>query len=156
MVAALFIYLLAIVCWLGAIIFFSVFVAPAVFTQLSITDAGRVVSMIFPRYYAIGYIAGAVALVLAIYFAIARGPSGWWGAAAAGLSIALALTIYAGAVVRPRVDAIRTVTEELKPDPARRAEFDRLHHLSVVLNGAVLILDLAALASTAAALSARG
>ncbi len=156
MVAALFVYLLAIACWLGAIIFFSAIVAPTVFTQLSIAEAGKVVSTLFPRYYLLGYIAGAVALAIAIYFAVARGPRGWWSTAAVGLAIALALTIYAGAVVRPKVDAIRTVAEEQNPDPARRAEFDRLHHLSVVLNGAVLLLDLIALASTAAALSPRG
>jgi len=51
---------------------------------------------------------------------------------------------------------IRTVTEEANPDPARRAEFDRLHHLSVMLNGGVMLLNLGALLSTAAALTPRG
>ena len=156
MVAALFVYLLAIVCWLGAIIFFSAFVAPVVFTQLPIEEAGKVVSTIFPRYYVLGYVAGGIASVLAIYFAIERGPRLWWNGAALALAIALGLTVYAGVVVSPRVGEIRAVAEEQNPDPARRAEFDRLHHLSVVLNGAVLILDLIALASTAAALSRYG
>jgi uncharacterized membrane protein len=156
MIAALFIYLLAIVCWLGAIIFFSAIVAPAIFTQLPIAEAGKVIATIFPRYYLFGYIAGFVSLALAILFALARGPRGWWSGAAVALAIALALTLYAGQVVRPRVDAIRTVAEEQNPDPARKAEFDRLHHLSVVLNGAVLVLNLVALASTAAALSRHG
>lgn len=156
MVVALFIFLLCIVCWLGAIIFFSAFVAPAVFTQLPVAEAGKVVSAIFPRYYALGYVCGIVALVLALYFAVARGPRGWWSGAAAALALALALALYAGALVRPKVNAIRTVTEEQNPDPARKAEFDRLHRLSVMLNGAVLVFDLLALASTAAALSPRG
>ena len=156
MTAALFVYLLAIVCWLGAIIFFSAFVAPVVFTQLPVAEAGKVVATIFPRYYFLGYVAGFVALALSIYFAIGRGPRLWWSAAAAGLAIALALTLYAGVIVRPRVDQIRSVAEEQNPDPAHKAEFDRLHHLSVVLNGAVLLLDLLALASTAGALSRYG
>ena len=54
------------------------------------------------------------------------------------------------------VAAIRTVTEEANPDPVRRAEFDRLHHLSVMLNGAVMLLNLAALFSSAVALTPRG
>jgi hypothetical protein len=39
---------------------------------------------------------------------------------------------------------------------ARKAEFDRLHQLSVLLSGSVLILDLHALASAAGALSRHG
>ena len=153
---ALFIYLLSIVCWLGAIIFFSAFVAPVVFGQLPVAEAGKVVSVIFPRYYVLGYVAGIVAVALAVYFAIARGARGWWSGAALLLAVALALTLYAGLVIRPRVDALRSVSEEQNPDPARKAEFDRLHRLSVILNGDVLILDLLALASTAGALSRHG
>jgi len=153
---ALFIYLLSIVCWLGAIIFFSAFVAPVVFGQLPVAEAGKVVSVIFPRYYVLGYVAGIIAVALAVYFAIARGARGWWSGAALLLAVALALTLYAGLVIRPRVDALRSVSEEQNPDPARKAEFDRLHRLSVILNGDVLILDLLALASTAGALSRHG
>jgi Domain of unknown function (DUF4149) len=153
MVVTLFIYLLCLVCWLGAIIFFSGFVAPTLFTQLPVAEAGKVVSVIFPRYYILGYVAGIVTLVIAIYFAAVRGPRGWWSATAAVLAIALALTFYAGAVVRPKVDSIRTVAEQQNPDPARKAEFDRLHRLSVMLNGTILILELIALAGTAAALT---
>jgi hypothetical protein len=156
MVIVLFVYLLAVACWLGSVVFFSFFTAPIVFTRLPIAEAGKVVGGIFPLYYALGYGAGAIAVASAIYFATARGPRLWWGAAAFALAIALALTLYAGVVVRPRVDQIRTVAEEQNPDPARKAEFDHLHHLSVVLNGAVLILNLAALAATAGALNSRG
>ena len=48
------------------------------------------------------------------------------------------------------------MTEETNPDPARRAEFDRLHHLSVMLNGGVMLLNLAALLASAVALTPRG
>lgn len=153
---ALFVYLVAIACWLGGIVFFSFFTAPVIFTQLPIADAGRVVHTIFPRYYALGYIAGTIALALAIYFTAVRDSRLWWGVSVAALVLALGLTLYAGAVVRPRVDAIRGVSEEHNPDPARKAEFDHLHHLSVYLNGAVLLLNLAAIAATAEALTRRG
>lgn len=153
----LFIYLLALVCWLGSVIFFSFFTAPVVFTVLARPDAGKVVSVIFPRYYILGYVAGSLAFIIAIYLLVAgRGPREWWLANALTIGIALACTVYAGTVVRPRVDAIRTVSEEANPDPATKAEFDHLHHLSVVLNGAVLLLDLVALFGTAAALAPRG
>jgi hypothetical protein len=153
---ALFLYLLAIGCWLGGIVFFSFFTAPAVFGQLPITEAGKVVHAIFPRYYALGYVASTIALALAIYFTAVREARLWWGMSAVALALALGLTFYAGAVIRPRVDAVRGVSEEQNPDPAVRAEFDHLHQLSVYLNGAVLLLNLAALATTAEALSRRG
>ena len=152
----IFIYLLAMVCWLGAIIFFSFFTAPVVFTVLARPDAGKVVSVIFPRYYILGYIAGTIAFVIAIYLlANGTGVRQWWAASVITLAIALGCTFYAGIKIRPRVDAIRTVSEEANPDPATKAEFDHLHHLSVILNGTVLLMDLVALFGTAAALTPR-
>ena len=59
-------------------------------------------------------------------------------------------------VILPRADAIRTVNEEPNPDAARKAEFDRLHRMSVILNGTVLLLNLAAIVGTSGALTARG
>ncbi|MGH7932901.1 MAG: DUF4149 domain-containing protein [Candidatus Binataceae bacterium] len=152
MVITLFIYLLCLASWLGGMIFFTALIAPVVFKVLPMSEAGKIVSAIFPRYYILGYVAGIIALILAIYFAAALAPRLWWSLAALALLIALVLTFYAGAIVRPKVEAIRTVTEETNPDPVRRAEFDRLHRLSVMLNGGVMVLDLLALLSTAAAL----
>lgn len=152
---ALFVYFLSLACWLGGMVFFSAIVAPIVFAQLSITDAGKVVSALFPRYYLLGYVAGGLGFILAVYLCVMRAPRLWWAMAAVALAIALGLTFYAGQVVRPQVDAIRTVAEEANPDPARRAEFDRLHRLSVILNGAVMALNLAALLSSAGALTPR-
>ena len=153
MVAVLFVYLLSLVCWLGAMVFFSALFAPVVFKVLPLAEAGKLQAVLFPRYYLLGYVCGATGFVLAIYLCATRMSRMWWAMAALALLIALGLTVYAGAVVRPRVDAIRTVTEEANPDPARRAEFDHLHHLSVMLNVGVMLLDLAALFASAAALT---
>lgn len=149
---ALFFYLLALVCWLGGMISF-VFFTGTLFSRLPVADAGKVVNAIFPYYYMAGYVAGAIAVVLAIYFAVGGRGRGWWICSAVLLAGALALTVYAGAVVRPKIEAVRSVSEEANPDPARKAEFDALHKLSVQLNGAVMVLDLIALLSTAAALT---
>jgi len=153
MAITLFIYLLCIVCWLGGMIFFSIFTAQVIFNVLPIAEAGKVVSGIFPRYYLLGYVAGIISTLLAIYFTIAYPRRGWWSLAAITLAIALILTFYAGAVVRPKIDAIRAVVEDQNPDPARKAEFDHLHSLSVALNGGAMLLNLLALLSTAAALA---
>lgn len=156
MVVALFLYLLALVCWLGGMVFFSALFAPLVFKVLPLTEAGKLQAALFPRYYLLGYICGAIAVVLAIFLCATCVPRIWWAIAVLLLIVALGLTVYAGAVVRPQVDLIRGVTEEANPDPARRAEFDRLHRLSVMLNGGVMLLDLAALFASAAALTWHG
>ena len=156
MVITLFIYLLCIVGWLGGMIFFTIFTAPAVFSVLAAADAGKVVSTIFPRYYLLGYVTGVISVILAIYFAFGRGPRLWWSLASLALAAALGLTLYAGAAIRPRINAIRSVNTEADPDPARKAEFDKLHRESVMLNGAVLLLNIAAIVGTAGAMTARG
>lgn len=150
---ALFFYLLALVCWLGGMLSFVLFTA-TLFSQLPVADAGKVVGAIFPYYYLTGYAAGAIGLVLAIYFAVGgRGGRAWWICSAILLAGALGLTVYAGAVIRPKIETVRSVAEEANPDPARKAEFDSLHKLSVQLNGGVMVLDLLALLATAAALT---
>jgi hypothetical protein len=153
MTVILFIYLLSLACWLGGMIFFSIFSAPVIFRVLTRPEAGKVVSGIFPRYYLLGYIAGSVALILAFYFCLLRSGRLWWVLTAVALGFSLGLTVYAGAVLRPRIAAIHMVAEEQSPDPVSKAEFDRLHRLSVSLNGGVMVLNLLALLSSASALS---
>jgi Domain of unknown function (DUF4149)/Domain of unknown function (DUF1772) len=153
MMLTLFIYLLSLVCWLGGMIFFSIFSAPVIFRVLTRADAGKVVSGIFPRYYLLGYIAGAIALALALYFCLLGSSRVWWVLTAAALALALGLTVYAGAVLRPRLDSMHIAAEEQTPEAERKLEFDHLHRLSVSLNGGVMVLNLLALLSSAAALS---
>ncbi len=157
MAVTLFLYLLCLVCWLGGMIFFAAFATPVIFSRLPVAEAGKVVAGIFPRYYMLGYTAGTIAAILAIYFTVtSQTARGWWSIAAVLLVIAVGIASYAGMVVRPQVARIRGVTEEANPDPARRAEFDKLHRFSVELNITVMLLDVLALASTAAALSRHG
>ena len=74
-----------------------------------------------------------------------------FGVAAGGGAGADGLRRGRGAV--PRIEAVRSVNEETTPDPARKAEFDSLHRLSVQINGGVIVLDLLTLLASAAALT---
>ena len=156
MLIALFVYLIALACWLGGMVFFTVVAAPVIFTLRPIAEAGKLLAGLFPRYYILGYIAGAISVALAIYFMVERPPRLWWTCSAFALVTALGLTVYAGMIVRPQVDKVRMVVEQQNPDPARRAEFDRLHHLSVMLNGGAMLLNLTALLTTVSALTRNG
>jgi len=142
-----FLYLLSLVVWVGAIIFFSFVGAPSTFQAVPVDMAGRVVARIFPRYYLLGFMAGLVAL--ATFLGLAR-MSGQWG----GLKVANALLLtamlgtglYAGTVVQRQANEARRQIESFEDrtqaPPELRAEFSRLHRLAVILNGVVLVLGL--------------
>jgi len=149
---ALFLFMLAAGCWLGGMIFFAFCTAPVIFSRLPIVEAGRVIAGIFPLYYDLAYVAGPVSIAMACYLAMTRHARGWWVATAILLAGALGLMVYAGAVVGPKVDAVRTVVEEANPDPARKARFDALHRQSVELNAGAMVLEVLALLSAAVAL----
>jgi hypothetical protein len=153
----LWLFLLCMACWLGAMVFFALIVAPIIFSRLVLPDAGKVVSGIFPRYYLFSYVVGAGALIVALYFLFyQQGNRGWWGLVSLLVAGALGITLYAGIVVRPQVDTIRTVVEQPTPDPTVKARFDKLHQLSVRLNGAVMVLNLLSLGAVAAAVTRHG
>src|SRR4029077_14510230 len=96
-----FVYLLALALWIGEIVFFSFVVAPGVFGVLEGPHAGAVVGAIFPRYYALGTVAGAVAIACAFVLARQATAAGWWTAAIVALALGLGATLWAGGVVHP-------------------------------------------------------
>lgn len=131
--------MVAVALWLGAMGFFAFVVAPAAFTTLEREAAGRLVSAVFPRYYAIGLGLGLLALAgLGLR---------WFGAPWRGLDwlpvglvlLMLALTFYAGAVVLPAAHAAREAMGQVGVDPAAAAGFARLHRLSGILNAIVMV-----------------
>ena len=133
---------LALIVWLGAIVLFSFVVAPGIFGALPRESAGQVVGALFPRYYALGALAGAVGLGAAVVlWRAAASPA--WVAVSCMLALMLGATLYAGGIVEPRARALRPVLYQANVDPGARAEFDRLHRLAVRLNAAVMLLGVA-------------
>jgi len=146
-----FAHLLALGVWIGSVVFFSFVVAPSLFGALPRDAAGRAVSTIFPRYYAFGAVCGALALLSGLLLGVLQVAR---GRALAAELILLALMIgivaYAGRVVLPEASRARQALA-LAPEGAAehdrtQARFDCLHRRSVLLNGTVLLLGLAALA----------
>lgn len=140
----------ALAVWLGQTVFLSLIVAPTLFRQMaSPAEAGAVMTLLFPRYYLVGAICGAL-VAAACWWSWLRSarPRGAWLVAALAATLALGAGTYAGAVVQPRAHEMRAA---LHSEPTARGEFDRLHRLAVQLNGAVLLLALV----TAAAVSRR-
>jgi len=144
-----FLYSLSLTFWVGSIFFFSMFAAPSIFKILTREQAGNVVSDIFPKYYMVSYICGAVAIassIVIIYF---------WNSFSytsnilrlAALFVMLGLAVYAGEINRPEAHKVRTETRSFQEDSPEfmeiRKEFGRLHRISAAANGAIFILGIA-------------
>jgi uncharacterized membrane protein len=148
-----FVLILALSIWVGAIVFFSAVVAPGIFGNLERGQAGKLLSHLFPRYYLVGTLCGAVAVgVLVLLFVF---DSGFRGMRLIQLLLAglmLAGNLYAAGVLEPQVHQLRE-ERVTAMGPAAREEagrrFDALHRRSVNLNLAVLGLGVSALGTAA-------
>lgn len=140
-----FIHLLSLVVWMGSIIFFSFFAAPAIFRVLERQQAGEVVGAIFPKYYAVGYVCSVLAAATLIMNPpeVATPPLIF-------LAVMAACTFYAGLVINPQA---RILKQQMKDQPENREaiepQFRSLHGWSVRLNVTVLIFGLGLLWTTA-------
>jgi len=130
-----------VLVWLAVMAFFAFLVAPAAFASLDRDAAGRFVSVMFPRYYAVGTALGLVALcaVAARWLGAGRPVEGWVGLGLVALM--LVLTLYSWLVVLPAAHAAREAVRQAAAAGALSTEalaFTRLHRLSGFLNGAVM------------------
>jgi uncharacterized membrane protein len=145
--------------WLGGIMFLSFILAPSAFGLLSSRDqAGILVGFSLGRLHIMGIIAGLVYLAatasLALFAASASGSSFAGLARLAALIVVLMILLTAASNwgVSPRLRALRQQmgsVDATPPENPLRAQFDRLHRMSVRLEGGVLLLGLAALYVTA-------
>jgi uncharacterized membrane protein len=147
-----FVYLLALAVWIGEIVFFSFVAAPAIFGVLGAARAGAVVGAIFPRYYALGTAAAAIAVACAAVLALRATAWGWWPATLACLVVGLAAMLWAAAVVHPRAQRLRLALEASGGVSGEDPAFRAAHRSAVALNAAALVAGVAGLGLTAGAL----
>lgn len=145
-------YLAALIVWLGEIVFFSFVVAPAIFRTLPTADAGRAVGAVFPLYYRLGYVCGGALLLTTLFLMGGAVSRTWWGVNAVLAALMLGATLYAGVVIQPRASELRPQIHDATAPPTAKEEFDRLHRLAVQLNGAVLLCGIVVSMITARAL----
>jgi MFS family permease len=135
-------FLVALALSLGQTVFLSLVAAPTLFRTFPRERAGEVMSALFPGYYLVGSICGAVLVIGAVLLWRSTRPSLYWSIAGACALLVLAANLYAGAILQPRA---RTLRDELHAEPPRaeaKAEFDRIHRRAVQLNGFVLLGNL--------------
>jgi hypothetical protein len=145
-----FVQVFALGTWLGSIFYFSAAVAPGAFRVLPSQDlAGLLVEFTLRRLHTLGVIAGLLFLIASAAMALSSmGAGKRLMLPAVGVLIMVTLTIVSQQVVIRRMNVLRremgSVVETPKDNPLR-VEFDRLHGVSVQLEGATLLIGVASL-----------
>ncbi len=141
-----FLQVFALGTWVGSIIYFAAVVTRGAFAVLTRDQAGLLVGFTLGGLHQLGVIAAVVYLVAAL--ALARSWRALVRPAALGVIVMLVMTLASQRIVIPRMDVLRVEMGSVDAAPAgdaRRAEFDRLHGVSVDLEGGVLLIGLAAM-----------
>ena len=126
---------IAAATWVGAILFQSAVVAPAVFVDLDGDSARRFLRTLFPRFYRLGILCGGVMGAGIVMLVWASGWTYLLATMASAVSAMLMLEILSLRMV-PRINAARDA------GAPGAANFDRLHRLSVMLTVVILLLGL--------------
>ena len=156
MLALRYVYVLALVIWLGGMVILGALVAPTTFNVLQVLEpdggralAGAVFGATLARFHYVAYAAGALLLVTLGMMRILGPKPAHFGIRAAIVVLMLAVAAYSGLVVLDRIDALQALAgglmSALPVSDGRRLEFDRLHLLStrlMMLNmaGALVLL----------------
>jgi len=153
-----FFMLLALVVWIGGIIFFAAVLAPTLFKVLPTHQlAGAVVSRSLGVLHWMGIACGVVFLITSMISSYsARGAAHPFAPRHLLVYMMLALTVISQLVVSAKLLAMRTAMGEIDLIPvtdARRIAFNQLHAWSTRLESGVLILGLIVLFLVARRLS---
>jgi uncharacterized protein DUF4149 len=135
--------LLALIVWIGGIIFFAFVMAPTLFGVLPTTKlAGDVVNATLTKLHWMGLGSGVVFLICSLLY-------NWqkhvqlrpFALSHSFIVLMLAFTIISQFGITPRMRDLRS-SPAMMESPAGRAEFDHLHAWSTRLEGGVLFLGL--------------
>jgi hypothetical protein len=149
-----FLMLLALIVWIGGIIFFAFVLAPTLFGVLPTTKlAGDVVNATLTKLHWMGIVSGVVFLICSLLY-------NWqkhvqlrpFALSHIFVVLMLAFTLVSQFGITPRMREIRAEMEigDLPlPYSTQRAQFDSLHAWSTRLEGGVLLLGLGAVIMTA-------
>jgi uncharacterized membrane protein len=156
MLALRYVYVLALVVWLGGMLALGAIVAPATFQVLQASApqigralAGELFGQILARFHYVAYACGGVMLISLAVIAILGPRPRAFGVRLAVIATMLLIALYSGVIVLGTIDAIQLeigrLPSLLPPADARRIRFDELHQLSTRLMLANIVGALALL-----------
>jgi hypothetical protein len=146
--------LLALIVWIGGIIFFSFVLAPTVFTVLPTVElAGNVVSRSLTSLHWMGLVSGVFFLLASLtYNWKTQGQAKPFAATDILVLVMLVLTAISQFVITPRMRVLRHemgAIADISHSDERRVEFDRLHAWSTRAEGGVFFCGLVVVVLTA-------
>ena len=141
MLALRYVYVLALVVWLGGMVVLGAVVAPTTFQvlQASAPDGGRalageVFGTALARFHYVAYGAGALLFVSLALMAILGPRPPAFAVRAALIALMLGVAVYSGVMVLGEIDGLQAevgrLPSLLPATDARRLRFDALHQLS--------------------------
>jgi hypothetical protein len=142
--------LLALIVWIGGIVFFAFVLAPTLFGVLPTTKmAGDVVNATLTKLHSMGLVSGMVFLISSLFY-------NWqkhvqlkpFMATHTFVVLMLAFTMISQFGITPRMRELRS-NLSMMDSSTGRAEFDRLHAWSTRLESGVLFLGLGVVILTA-------
>jgi uncharacterized membrane protein len=139
--------LLALIVWLGGLIFFAFVLAPTVFAVLPTRQlAGNVVTRSINALHWMGIISAIVYLASSLLYArLTSGSLQWFAGRNLIILLMLILTLISQFGIVPRMDTLRASMREIDSVPIdnpARIEFDALHVWSTRVEGGVMLLGL--------------
>ena len=145
--------LLALVVWVGGIIFFGFVLAPTLFKLLTVNDAGNVVSRSLTVLHWMGIISAVVFLICSVlYSRIKLARAKVFSLTNVLMIVMLAFTLISQFGISPRMRALRAEmhsADQRAASDVAKAEFDRLHQWSTRLEGGVLVCGIIVVVLTA-------
>jgi hypothetical protein len=145
-----YVYVLALVIWLGGIVIAGTVVAPVTFSVLEAQNptsgrvlAGELFGAILKRLHFVGYAAAVLMfVVLTVQRVLGPRPKSY-GIRVGIIGLMFGVTAYSGLLLAPRIDRLQATVSgpltQLPADDARKVEFDRLHGLSTTLVMATIV-----------------
>lgn len=144
-------HLLAVSVLVGKVVLLSFVVAPVLSKTLEPEAFGNVVRRLFPAYYALGMVTGALGLSSLLGLEILRGVGLLTIIAMGSWIFVLASEGYCRSLLTPQSNEMRDRLKEQEAqgsvDQALKESWERLHRRSISLNSAVLVVGLILLAT---------
>jgi uncharacterized membrane protein len=144
MLALRYVYVLALVVWLGGMVVLGAIVAPATFQVLQASApsigralAGDLFGQVLARFHYVAYACGGIMLVSMVAMALLGPRPRAFAVRLAVISGMLLVAVYSGLIVLQTIDSIQLeagrLPSLLPAGDARRIRFDELHQLSTRL-----------------------
>jgi len=133
-------YLYSISLWVGALFFFTAIGAPLAFKVLKKEEAGKYTGAVFPKYFALGYIFGLIALV-SFYLLVRENMTLVASVNLVLLLLMNLLNVVNGLLIVPKAGLLKAEFYRSN-DRTYYDRFLKLHAISMALNGITVILGL--------------